>query len=159
MKRLLFLFVVLAAVAASCKKTKGPSNVPSAHQDNGIDSLLSMKVSINGREWSTDSAYSYKVKNSDNDTTTFNLMVIATQIKGDTASTITFNITGYSGIREYVINPPQYTATYFANNHRYFATSGSFNVRADTGHVLSGTFNFIADSISATKGTFKIAIP
>ncbi len=159
MKRLLFILVLLVIGVTSCKKNKGPKDVQSAQPDNGIDSILTMKALINGVDWSTDSAYSYKVKNSGNDTGIINLMVIATQNRNDTVSTITFTITGYEGVKEYIINPPTNTATYYSGNQRHYATSGSFDVKSDSGNILSGTFNFVADTIAATKGTFKVALP
>lgn len=160
MNRLLLIalsFFVLGIGA--CKKTKGPDTVKSAQQDNSIDSMLLMTALIDGREWLTDSAYSYKVRSSGNDTGTYNLMISATRIKNDSASTITFNISGYTGKGNYSINPPYNTATYYSGNQRHFATSGLFTVLTDTGGVLAGTFRFTADTIIVMNGTFNVALP
>ncbi len=149
----------MIVAGSACKKNKGLQNVDSIQQDNSIDSLLLMTATINGKPWQTDSAYSYKVKNSGNDTGSINLMISATRIKNDTASTIVFNITGFKGVQEYAINPPTNTATYYAGTQRHFATSGVFTVKTDTGNVLKGTFSFTADTISVTSGTFSVALP
>lgn len=159
MRKLFYLsLLLLVAGASSCKKTKGPSNVKSAQQDNSVDSLVSVKMYVNGQVWQTDSVFSYKVKNSANDTSTYSYMVTATNVTNRTSSLV-INISGYSGLKNYAVNPPFSTITYYSNNHRYFATSGTFNVQSDTDNVLSGTFNFIADTIVVSKGTFRLAMP
>lgn len=160
MKRSFFIAGFIALVCAyGCKKAKGPANVPSAQTDNSVDTLLNMSAIINGEEWKTDSAYSYKILSSGNDSGVLNLMVISTQIKDNLATTIKFNITGYTGLKAYPINPPLTAATYYAGNERHAASSGSFNVQSDTANVLSGTFFFVADTIVVTNGTFKVALP
>jgi hypothetical protein len=106
MRRFLLILVLMFVGIAACKKNKGPASVPSAQPDNGVDSLLSMTAVINGVDWKTDSAYSYKIKNSGNDSGVINLMIVATQTKNDTVSTITFNLTDYTGIKDYAIDPP-----------------------------------------------------
>ena len=153
------LCLLLFAVIFSCRKASGPADVRSAQQDNSIDSLLLMTASVNGVEWLTDSAYSYKVKKSNNDSASFNLKISATQIKNSQVSTITFDIADFSGVNEYPVNPPWNTATYYIGNVRHFATSGTIVVSSDTGNILSGTFNFVADTITVTNGTFNVALP
>jgi hypothetical protein len=86
-------------------------------------------------------------------------MVIATRSKDGKVSTLNINITGYSGLKDYVVNPPITTITYYADNRRYYATSGFVNIQSDSNKVLSGIFGFNADSIVASKGAFKLAIP
>jgi hypothetical protein len=159
MSKLFYLsLILLVAGFSSCKKTKGPSNVKSAQQDNSVDSLVNVKMYVNGLVWHTDSVFSYKVKNSANDTSTYNYMVTATNVANKT-TTLVINIMGYNGLKNYTVNPPFTTITYYSDNHRYFATSGTFNIQSDTDNVLSGTFNFIADTIVSSKGTFRLAMP
>lgn len=161
MNRLSFLFVLLFALAgiAGCRKTKGPASVNSVQPDNSIDSLLNMTALVNGVKWQTDSAYSYKVKNSGNDSGIINLMVVATQTKNSIPSTITFNISDFKGVGEYVLNPPLNTATYYSANRRFYATAGMFNVKKDSGGILIGVFNFSADTITVSNGTYIVALP
>jgi hypothetical protein len=160
MKRLLFLFLLsISVMGMACKKAKGPKNVDSIKQDNSIDSLLLMTATVNGLPWQTDSAYSYRVKNSGNDSGSYNLLISATRIVNDSSTTISFNITGFTGVNDYVINPPVNTATYYIGTQRHFATSGVFSVKLDTGNVYSGTFYFTADTITVTNGTFNVALP
>ncbi len=161
MQKVLFVLTsvfVLASLSA-CRKTKGPKSVPAVQPDTSINALITISARINGEEWSTDSAYSYRVKNSDNDTATSTLMVSAVRIKDGIGSNIVFNITNYNGKGTYMINPPINTAVYYVNNQRNFALSGQFIVTADTAGLLSGTFNFNADTIIVTNGNFKVAIP
>jgi hypothetical protein len=159
MRKLIFFILMGGMSFIACKKVKGPASVRSAQPDNSVDSLVTIKMSINGVAWSTDSVYSYKVENSSNDSGVYNFMVIATRAKDGKVSTLNINLTGYSGLKDYPVNPPINTITYYADNHRYYATSGSVNIQSDSNKVLSGTFNFIADSIVASKGAFKLAIP
>lgn len=160
MKRLCVIVgLIIVAMAGACKKAKGPANVKSAEQNNGLDSLLNMKATINGSVWQTDSAYSYKVKSSGNDTNVESLLIIATQMKDNVATTIKFYISSFTGKSDYVINPPQNSVTYSVGNERHVATSGTLKVSNDTGSLLTGTFYFVADTIVATNGTFKVAIP
>lgn len=159
MRKLIFFILMGGMSFIACKKAKGPANVRSAQPDNSVDSLVTIKMSVNGVAWSTDSVYSYKVANSSNDSGAYNFMIIATRDKDGKVSTLNINITGYSGLRDYPVNPPINTVTYYADNHRYYATSGSVNIQSDSNKVLSGTFNFNADSIVVSKGSFKLAIP
>jgi len=158
-KALLFGLLIAAAIGHGCRKAKGPSNIKSAQTDNSIDSLLNMTADINGKRWETDSAYSYRVKNSGNDSNVINLMVIATRKTNSITSTLKFNITNFTGIGNYPILPPMHTATYYYGSMRYFATSGMFTVIKDSGGVMSGSYNFIADTINVTNGTFVLALP
>jgi hypothetical protein len=158
-KALLFGLLIAVAIGHGCRKAKGPANIKSAQPDNSIDSLLNMTADINGVRWETDSAYSYRVKNSGNDSNVINLMVIASRKKDSVTSTFKFNITNFTGIGNYPILPPMHTATYYYGSIRYFATSGMFTVIKDTGGVLSGTFHFIADTIDVSNGTFVLALP
>ncbi len=152
------ILVVVIGFAFSCKKASGPADVKSAEQNN-IDSLLVMKALVNGAEWYTDSAYSYKVKKSDNDTDAFNLKIVATQIVDSNVTTIAFDIANFRGIGEYPVNPPWNTAIFYKGNERHFASSGIFIVSSDTSSVLSGQFNFVADTINVANGTFSVALP
>jgi hypothetical protein len=158
-KFVLFGLLILVGMSIGCRKAKGPSNIKSAQPDNSIDSLLNMVADINGVRWETDSAYSYRVKNSGNDSNVINLMVIATQKSDSVTSTMKFNISNFTGMGNYPILPPANTITYYKGNIRYFATSGVFTVIKDSGGVMSGTFNFIADTITVTNGTFTLALP
>ena len=149
------LFVTFAA----CKKSKGPANGKSEQPNNNLDSLVSMSAFINGHAWQTDSAFGSYVRHSGNDSGISNITITATRKKNDSTSTIVFNITNFSGINTYTINPPINTATYYFGNTRYYATSGEIIVTNDSGSSLIGTFHFIADTISATNGTFNVSLP
>lgn len=157
----LFLFGLLFSfvLAVGCRKTKGPLNTKSAQPDTSIDSLLNMTAEINGVRWETDSAYSYRVKSSGNDSNLINLMVIANKTSNGITSTMKFNISNFTGIGNYPILPPANTITYYYGSIRHFATSGVFTVIKDSGGVMSGTFNYVADTLSVTNGTFTLALP
>ncbi len=160
MRRIVVIIIIfIIAATGACRKKRGPANVDSIKQDNSIDSLLVMSALVNGIQWKTDSAYSYKVKNSANDTTTFSLLLSATQLKDGVASTITFNITDFKGPGNYNINPPVNTAAYYLGNIRHYGSAGTFSVLADTGGVLSGSFSFVADTVSIVNGSFTVAVP
>lgn len=159
MKRTGIVIGLVLMAAFSCKKAKGPADVPSAQQNNSLDSATLMSATVNGVSWKTDSAFSYRVKASTNDSDVMNLQVIATGDAGGSSSTIVINITDYKGVKSYPIDPPQNNATYYWNNRRFYATSGTFNVLKDSGNIISGTFNFIADTVVVTKGTFALAAP
>jgi hypothetical protein len=160
MNRLLFVLCCLLGLTfANCRKTKGPASVPSVQPNNGVDSLINMSALVNTRQWQTDSAYSYKVKNSANDSTVINLLIVATQWGPSDTSTITININNYTGPATYNVNPPINAIYYYARNVRHIATSGSFKVESDTGQLLRGTFSFVADSIKVTNGSYKVALP
>ncbi len=159
MRNLLLFCLFFFALAQGCRKAKGPSNTKSAQPDNSIDSLLNMTADINGVRWETDSAYSYRVKSSGNDSNLINLMVIATKKNDSVTSTMKFNISNFTGVGNYSILPPANTITYYLGSIRYFATSGVFTVIKDSGGVMSGTYNFIADTIVVTNGTFTLALP
>ncbi len=158
MKKLCWILGVIAVAAWSCKKAKGPKDVPPAQQVNTHDSALAMSVIINGANWKADSLFTYRVANSTNDSDALSVMIVATQKTGVTR-TISFNISNFTGVREYVVNPPDNTFYYYVGNERHVASSGSFNVQSDTGGRYSGTFFFVADSMVATSGKFKVARP
>lgn len=154
----LFAIIVFSGLAFySCRKAKGPIDVPSIKQDSSLSAQLAMSALVNGANWKTDSAYSYKITRTDNDTAVWDLMVTATQRKTSAPSTITFSINNFRGVGEYKINPPFVTATYYNGNTRHFASSGTISVQADTASLLSGVFNFVADTVSIVDGKFKVA--
>ena len=158
MKRLFVVIPLILFIAvAACKKNSGPADGKSIQLNNNLDSTVAMSATINGNSWQTDSAFGYKVATSGNDSGQFNLMVTATQHTG-TISTITFNITNFSGKGTYAINPPLNTASYYVGNRRHYATSGTVNV-TDTSHFsLIANFNFVADSFEV-QGKFNVAMP
>jgi|ERR1043165_8156795 hypothetical protein len=159
MKRLCWVAgIILVVAAGACKKAKGPADVKSAEKDNTLDSAVSMKAVINGKPWLTDSAYSYYVASSTNDSDVKNLMIVAVR-KDSVTTTIRFNIAYFTGKKEYVVNPPYTSIVYYKGNERHAASSGTFKITADTANLLSGNFYFIADSIAVTNGTFKVSIP
>jgi len=153
------ILALLVISSLACKKTKGPADVKSAQQDNSLDSPTLMSATVNGVGWKTDSAFSYRVNTSTNDTETVNLMVSATNYGGSSPTTIVIHISGYQGVRSYAIEPPENNATYYANNRRFYATSGSFNVLKDSANIITGTFSFIADTVVVTKGNFSLVSP
>ena len=160
MKRLAVIIPLILFISfAACKKSKGPANGNSVQPNNNLDSLVSMSATINGHLWQTDSAFGSYVQHSNNDSGITNLMITATRKKNDSISTIVFNITNFSGINTYTINPPIITATYYLGNMRHYATSGIIVVTNDSGSSLLGTFHFIADTISVTNGTFNVSLP
>jgi hypothetical protein len=159
MKRLLIAIPLLMCVAfADCKKAKGPANGKSVQPNDKLDSLVSMSAIINGNFWQTDSVFGYYIKSSGNDTSTTNLFVTAT-VNGAVPSTITFNITNYTGLKTYTVNPPVVTIIYYVGNTRYMATHGQIIVTSDSEYGVIGTFNFIADIINASGGEFNVAHP
>lgn len=159
MRKLLYIPLIVVVAATACKKYKGPADTASTQIDNSINSKLSMAALINGVSWKTDSAYSYRVANSANDTDILNLMIVATRITDTEASTITFNISDYKGIGDYKIDPPVVTATYYAANKRHFASTGTFSIQSDSSGLLSGAFNFTADTVVVSEGSFRVALP
>ena len=160
MKRpFVIISVILCITFAACSKNKGPANGKSVQPNNNLDSLVSMSALINGHSWQTDSAFGSYVHHSGNDSGVVNLMITATRKKNDSVSTIVFNITNFSGINTYTINPPLNTATYYLGNIRYYATSGAIIVTNDSGSSLLGSFHFIADTISVANGTFNVSLP
>jgi hypothetical protein len=164
MKRLVIAvpFIMLTLFAA-CKKASGPANGKSVQPDNTRDSLVNMAAIINGVAWKTDSAFGSYISHSGNDTLV-NLVISATRHTNDslgitTNSTITFNITNYSGPSSYTINPPLNTAVYYVGNERHFATSGVINITNDSGYSLLANFSFTADTIMVTNGSFDVSLP
>jgi hypothetical protein len=165
-RRLFAISVVLFIAFAGCKKASGPANGKSVQPNNHIDSTVAFNAMINNISWQTDSAFGYLVNNSANDSGIVNLMITAIRYSDTTPSTITFNITNYTGANTYTIDPPVNTATYYVGNNRHFAKSGSITimvnqiiVRSDTGYSLTGVFNFVADTIKVTNGAFNVAQP
>lgn len=176
MKKLFLIFPLLVIISfTNCKKSKGPASVPSVQQDNGADSLLDMSVLINGVVWQTDSAFSYKIRQSGNDSNLVSLMIQATNKSTDTpvkTSTIVININNYTGPNTYVINPPAVSVVYYQGTTRFPSLpSATFNVTvvSDTGQLLRGTFSFDAFDVLSTSptpppikfrsGTFTVALP
>jgi hypothetical protein len=162
MKRLLIAIpILLLCCVFACKKAKGPANGKSVQPNNNLDSTVSVSAQINGVNWQTDSAYGYNVKHSGNDSGKADLMITATSTDKKTglASTITFNISNYSGPAEYTISPPYNTATYYTGSTRHFALKGSFVVATDTAYSLRGSFTFTADTFTVSQGVFDVALP
>lgn len=157
MKRIFAILFISGVTLFSCRKVKGPANVPSLQQDTSLSGQLSMSALVNGATWKTDSAYSYKISRMDNDTTVWDLMITATQRRGGQPSTITFNISNFKGVGEYKVNPPNVTAIYYNGNIRHFSMAGAINIQSDTSSLLSGVFNFVADTVSIVDGKFKVA--
>lgn len=159
MKRFFIICIpVCLLVFPACRKAKGPANVGSV-KPKKLDSTVHMYATVNGAEWKTDSAYGYNVRNSGNDTGISNLLITATKYTSG-ISTIKFNITRYTGLGTYTINPPVNTATYYdANNMRHFATAGTIVFATDTAYALRGTFSFTADTVSVINGEFDVALP
>ena len=156
MTKTIATLTLLVFIALACKKAKGPADVKSAQQNNSLDSATLMSATINGVEWKTDSAYSYRVNTSTNVSAMVNLMVSATNYGGTAPTTIVIHISGYTGVSSYSIEPPENNATYYAHNRRFYATSGSFNVLKDSGNIITGTFSFNADTIVVTNGSFSL---
>jgi hypothetical protein len=162
MKKLFFIAALFTIAFTDCKKAKGPASVPSVQLNNGLDSLRYLSCLVNGRDWKTDSAFSYKVKQSGNDSGIINLMIEATLPSHDTAtsaSTILININNYTGPTIYYVNPPINSITYYQGTMRHLATSGTFRVISDTGQILIGTFSFAADTVKVTNGNFQVTLP
>jgi hypothetical protein len=160
MKRLIIAIpVILLCSFFACKKVKGPANGNSVQPNNHLDSTVAVSASINGAPWQTDSAFGYSIKYSGNDSGVSNLMITATNYRNHPATTMTFNITNYSGLNVYPVNPPFNTAAYYVGNIRYFATKGTITVTSDTAYALKGTFSFTADTLTISSGVFNVAIP
>jgi hypothetical protein len=162
MKRLLIAVpLLLLCCMFACKKAKGPANGKSVQPNNNLDSTVNVSAIINGSAWQTDSAYGYYVKHSGNDSGMSDLMITATSTDKKTGviSTITFNISNFSGPNEYAIAPPYNTATYYIGSMRHFAMHGSFVVATDTGYALRGSFSFLADTFQVSQGVFDVSLP
>jgi hypothetical protein len=158
-KRVIIISIFLLAACAACKKAKGPANGNSVQPNNNRDSTVSIKATINGAEWQSDSAFGYLIKNSGNDSGVVSLMIKATKKSKTTVSTINLIIYNFTGPNTYTINPPVNSATYYVGNDRHFAILGKVVVTSDTLYALKGTFNFLADSINVTGGVFNVAAP
>ena len=160
MKRLFFIIpLALCFAIPACKKAAGPADGNSVQPNNNLDSTIAMNAVINGRNWAADSAFGYYVKFSGNDSGVVNLEITGTQMLNDTPTTITFNITNYTGPATYTINPPTNTATYYVGNFRNYALSGVLIIASDTAYSLRGTYHFIANTDTITGGTFNVALP
>jgi hypothetical protein len=158
-RRLIIIPILLFCSFIACKKAKGPANGNSVQPNNNLDSTVSISATINGAIWQTDSAFGSLVKYSGNDSGVANLMITATNKNSRSLTTITFNITNYTGPNTYKISPPVNMATYYIGNARHLALQGVIVVSSDTGYALRGTFNFITDTISVANGVFNVATP
>jgi hypothetical protein len=157
MGRLLLIFGLIMYMAfAACKKTSGPANGNSVQPNNNLDSTVIDSATINGEKWKTDSAYGYYVKSAGNDSTKFDLMIMAS-LKNNTSS-MTMYITNFAGVGEYPINPPMVSVTYYIGNKQYYATTGNINITNTTYPVLIGSYSFLADTLEVTGG-FNVALP
>jgi len=160
MKRLFLIIPISLCIALpACKKVSGPADGNSIQPNNKLDSTIYMNATINGRKWQSDSVFSYSVKSSGNDSGIVNLEITGTQKVNDTANTIIFYISNYTGPNKYIINPPVNTATYYVGNNRHYASVGQVQITSDTAYALKGTFYFTADTITVTNGTFDVALP
>jgi len=158
MKDLFIVTAFLVCIAlASCKKASGPADGNSIQPNNHADSTVALSASINSTQWKTDSAYGYYVNYSGNDSTKYDLMIMAYQVSSTTSMTIC--ITNFTGVNEYPINPPLNTITYYVGNTRYYATTGQINITGNTYPSLTGTFNFTADTLTVSNGVFNVALP
>lgn len=158
--RIHVLFFCLATCMLACAKVSGPANGNSVQPNNRLDSTISVSALINGQQWQTDSAYSYRVVPSNNDSGKYNLLITATKnVSFGGPSTFTLIISNYAGPNTYPINPPVNTATYYAGAERHFATSGEIVVASDSPYAVIGTFNFIADSTHIEYGAFNVPVP
>ena len=157
----LFLIIPVSVCLAfpACKKVHGPANDKSVQQNNNLDSLVAVDARVNGRLWHADTAYGYFVRYSGNDTGLKSLLISATQKLNDSLTTITFNISNYTGPNTYVIDPPVNTAAYYMGNFRNFALTGTIKISSDTAYALIGTFSFTADTFTITNGEFNVALP
>lgn len=157
----IFSVVLMGALMLGCvcckkKSNSGPAPVD---QNNGLDEKIMMHATINGKQWQSDSAFSYRVKNSGNDSGSASIMISATKKDDKPLTTITFNVMNFKGQNVYPIDPPYVSATYYIGSTRFQATSGEIVFKNDTGKTLRGTFTFSTDSIKVTNGTFTVAMP
>jgi hypothetical protein len=116
-------------------------------------------ATINGEIWKADSAFGTFIKGSGNDSGMVNLMIEAVKSGADTSRTILLNVTNYTTPGTFAIAPPYYTATYYLNNTRHYATSGQITITSKLPGSMTGTFNFVADSITVTDGAFNVSMP
>lgn len=159
MKKIWVVSVVLGLlVLNACSKKHGYPVTHSVQQNNSADSLITMDAKINGEAWHTDSAYAYRVKYA-NDTTMEDIYVTATRRVNDTLSTLSFTIVNYTGVQNYLVAPPQVSATYYIGSQRHYATLGQINIETDGPYSLIGTFNFTVDSTVVSDGSFNVAKP
>lgn len=150
------VFCLLALVA--CKKKKNYRTTNSVQQDNTRDTAIGVDALINGAVWQTDSAYAYKVRYTGTNPMA-DLYITATRRVNDTASTISFSIINYTGPQNYLIDPPNVSATYYIGGERHYATLGAINIESDSPDAMIGTFNFTVDSTVVTDGHFNVAKP
>lgn len=158
MKKLLFLSVCISA-AMACKKTHEPETGGSIQSNNAVDSNASLSATINGYQWVADSAFGTFIKGSNNDSGMVNLMIEAIHTSSDTHRTVLLNIYNYTSPGTFAITPPYYTAIYYLNNQRHYATSGQIVITSKTAGSMTGTFSFEADSIKITNGSFNVSMP
>jgi hypothetical protein len=159
-KAITIILLSFCVAAVSCSKTSGPANGKSVQLNNRLDSNVSVSALINGQEWQTDSAYSYRIVPATNDSGAINVMITATKSEAfGGPSTFVLNISHYTGPNTYTINPPVNTATYYAGTQRHFATSGEIVVTSDSAYSLIGTFTFTADSTHIEYGAFNVPTP
>jgi len=160
MRRLFIVIPVLLFCSfPACKKAPGPANGNSVQPNNNLDSTVSISATVNGAIWQTDSAFGQLVQYSGNDSGVANLLITATNKSNGNITTITFNLTNFTGPSTYKISPPVNMATYYIGNQRHLALQGVIVVTSDTGYALRGTFNFTADTISVANGVFNVATP
>ena len=153
----IFIFLIMAFTA--CKKAPGPANGHSISPNNNLDSMVSVSVLIDSQKWQTDSAFAYLIQTSGNDSLITGLMINCVKTTGNTARSINFYITNFSGPGIYLINPPYNTATYYVGTARNYATLGQIVITSDTAYSLIGTFNFIAGTDTISNGVFNVAMP
>ena len=159
MKHIVTALVVFSLLAfGACTKNKHYPVTNSVQQNNKQDTAVGMDCTINGKAWSTDSAYAYRIRYA-NDSFMSDVYITATRRLNDTPATITFSIINYTGPKNYLIDPPNVSATYYINGQRHFATLGAINVETDSPYAMVGSFSFTADSTVVTDGKFNVAKP
>lgn len=158
MRLLLFVMLSVGMLATSCSKKKSTVAMRSVQQNNNLDSAVGMTAKIGTLNWSTDSVYAYRIQYGGNSSMT-DLYISGSMRINDTPSTISFTIVDYKGPDNYIISPPQVSATYYVGNDRHFATLGAINITADSPYAVVGRFNFTADTVIVSEGTFNVAKP
>jgi hypothetical protein len=159
MKKIFPVVLVSVILGCVCCKKSGTTEKPPIDNTNNLAEKIMMHATINGKEWKTDSAFAYRIKNSGNDSGRIDVMISAAKKMDNPVTTITFNVSYFTGQGVYPIDPPNVSATYYVGSKRYLATSGEIVFKNDTGETLRGTFTFKADTIDVTNGTFTVAMP
>jgi hypothetical protein len=156
------IFIFFCFAIASCARAPGPADANSVQPNNNLDSTVSISAAINGIKWQTDTAVGYVVKNSGNDSLMEGIQIVSypgNNNYNNSANTMVFNLTFFTGPGTYIIDPPVNEVTYYIGTARHLALSGQVVVASDTAYALKGTFNFVTDSFTVTNGVFNVAMP